>query len=146
MSEPPTHYIITALSIAFCDDIELAPQISALTRALDDEECDSGRLERKVVVFCHRAAQMNKTILFVVDQANALDDSTDDRVSNEKKRDVRKLLDGLSSQHLKISSSTANYRAAKHDECRATSEMRITLYRGLDDVSVLANLSGCKAI
>ena len=71
-----------------------------------------------------------------MDQANALDHNVhlDDRISNEKKMEVRKLLDGMTSNHLKISSPTANYRAAKHDELRDTAESRLTLNHGLNDV------------
>ena len=77
---------------------------------------------------------MQKHILFVVDQANALDDSQDDRVSNKKKMEARQLLDGLSSNHMKISSSTATYVAARYDQFRATSERRVNINMGMDNV------------
>ena len=59
----------------------------------------------------------------------------DDRISNKKKTEARRLLDGIASNHMKISSSTANYRAAIHDQLRETAETRLTLYHGLNDVS-----------
>lgn len=66
-----------------------------------------------------------ETIIFAVDRANVLDHNVylGDRIGNEKK-EVRKLLDGMASNHLKIASSTANYRAAMHDELRDTPEAR----------------------
>lgn len=100
------------------------------------------RLEWEVTVFCNIAAQIGKTIYFIVDETNVLDGnaSSDDRVSKEKISQVRKFLDGTSSNYVKISSSTANYRAAKHDEFRATCEARLNVYTGLDDVGTCSDI------
>ena len=137
MAEPPCLYVLTALFMAFHNDMHLAKEISNLAQGVLAKDYNYVRLEWEVTVFCNLAAQLGKTIYFIVDQTNVLDDgvSPDDRVSIEKKSQVRKLLDGISSNHIKISSSTANYRAAKCDEFRATSEERVNLYTGLDDVS-----------
>ncbi|KAF8415888.1 hypothetical protein BGX38DRAFT_1245015 [Terfezia claveryi] len=138
MSEPPVSYLISSLATSFCKDAELGPEIRTLAEALLDKTSTSTRLEWEVLVFCNLAAKLQKNILFVVDQANTLDDSQDDRVSNKKKMEVRRLLDGLSSYHMKISSSTATYAAAKHDEICATSEGRISLNMGMDDAEIAA--------
>jgi len=78
-------------------------------------------------MFCKLAAQVGRPILWVVDQANALDDGDYDRVSNMEKMQIRRLLDSLS-KHMKLASST---------QVRVTSDSRINLYLGLDDVSFL---------
>ncbi|KAF8458181.1 hypothetical protein BGX38DRAFT_1326580 [Terfezia claveryi] len=84
---------------------------------------------------------MGITIIFVIDQANVLDHDVhvDDHISNQKKIEARRLLDGIASQHMKVSSSTANYHAARYDELRETAESRLTLNHGLNDVK---NLTG----
>lgn len=145
MSEPPVSYLISSLATSFCKDAELGPEIRTLADTVLDETSTSTRLEWEVLVFCNLAAKLQKNILFVVDQANTLDDSQDDRVSNKKKMEVRRLLDGLSSYHMKISSSTATYAAAKHDEFRATSEGRINLNMGMDDAEIAAWWEGYDA-
>ncbi|KAF8462175.1 hypothetical protein BDZ91DRAFT_850755 [Kalaharituber pfeilii] len=143
-SEPPELYLITALFASFWNDTDLSEEVTELFNAVLSREYNHDRLEWDILVFCNLAAQLKKTILFVVDQANALDDSPDDRIGTEKKQKVRKLLDGISSNHLKISSSTANYHAAKHDEFRATSETRLTLYKGLDDDEIKTWWKACE--
>ncbi|KAF8535902.1 hypothetical protein BDD12DRAFT_891570 [Trichophaea hybrida] len=52
---------------------------------------------------------------------------------NERKQMVRSLLDGISAKHMKLASSTANYRHAQYDLARETSEGRMTLYGGLNE-------------
>ena len=92
-------------------------------------------LDWEVIGFCNKASKLGKTIIFVVDEANVLDadPNSEDRISNEKKMEVRDLLDGIAAMHLKIASSTANYLAARHDQFRDTSESRLSLYNGLED-------------
>ena len=136
MCEPSAIYILPALYAAFCEDVKLGVRVQALYRTILDQTFDPSRLNWELLVFSNVAAQMKKYILFIVDQANALGDGTDHRVSNDKKGEIRQLLDGLSSRHMKLSSSTANYVAAQHDEFRATSERRVTLCRGLNEVSI----------
>ena len=143
MSEPPVSYLISSLSSCFCKDAELGPEIRKLSHSLLDKTHDSTRLEGEVLIFCNLAAKMQKHILFVIDQANELDDSEEDRVSNKKKMEVRKLLDGLSSNHLKISSSTATYAAARYDQFRATSERTMNLNMGMDGVITLPLFEIC---
>ena len=84
-----------ALFVTFRDGIDLALKVYSLAQALVDEEYGSRRLEWKVIVFCNITVQKSEAILFVIDQANVLDDSIEDRISSDKKRGVRKLLDGL---------------------------------------------------
>ena len=76
---------------------------------------------------------LGRMITFVVDEANVPDHKMQ-LASNEKKMEVRKLLDGMASNHLKMAGPTANYRAAGHHELKETSENRLTLYHGLSDV------------
>lgn len=71
----------------------------------------------------------------MIDQANALDDGEYDRVSNEKKMQTHRLLNGLSSKYMKLEGFTANYSAAKYDHVWATSGSRINLYMVLVGVS-----------
>ncbi|KAI5792571.1 hypothetical protein DFH27DRAFT_654987 [Peziza echinospora] len=133
ISNPPGWYVLKALYATFRHDVDLGHYVFALNQ--ERLSGDPTRLEQKILAFCNIAADLGKPIIFIVDQANALDDSTEghDRVSNDKKSSVRALLDGMSAEHMKISSSTANYLVAKHDQFRATSETRMTLDGGLDD-------------
>ena len=57
-----------------------------------------------------------------------------------------RMFGGISSQHMKIASSTANYVAAKYDEFRSTSESQLTFNMGLGAVGLksLAYLSRLK--
>ena len=79
---------------------------------------------------------IGKPILFIIDQANALDDGIHDRAREDKKKDVRRSLDGISSQNMKIASSTANYASAKYGEFRSTSESRLSFNMGLNSVGL----------
>lgn len=135
LCEPPALYIIPSLYSAFYQDPVLGERVKELTQSFFEEGHTQEDLERGMIMFCNLAAQVGRAILWVIDQANALDDGELDRVSNLKKMQTRRLLDGLSSKHMKVASSTANYSAAKYDETRATSEARFNLYLGLDDVS-----------
>jgi energy-coupling factor transporter ATP-binding protein EcfA2 len=85
--------------------------------------------------FCS-AASSEVHLLFIVDQVNALDPTDDslDRFSLEMKRNVRTLLDTITSDHMKISSSSGNYVHAFHDIHRQTGEKRLHLYGGLNEV------------
>ena len=132
LHEPPLLYIIPALYITFHRDPELQKELLDLSKA----HLDGADLEWRLLRLCNLAAQLGKPILFIIDQANALDDGIHDRVSNDKKNDVRRLLDGISSQHMKIASSTANYAAAKYDEFRSTSESRLNFNMGLNAVGL----------
>lgn len=58
-------------------------------------------------------------MLFIVDQENTLnhqDCEMNDHNDNEKQRKVRNLLDSISARHLKLASSSANYKAGLGDE------------------------------
>ena len=135
LCEPSVLYILPSLYSAFYQDPVLGVKVKELAQSCFEKGRTREDLEWGMIMFCNLAAQVGRPILWVVDQANALDDGDYDRVSNAKKMQTRRLLDGLSSKHMKLASSTANYSAAKHDQVRATSESRINLYLGLDDVS-----------
>jgi len=115
LSEPPSLYVLEALSLTFHSDLYLGPEIRSLARTAVMWDSDPSRLDWQVTAFCNKVSNLGRTIVFVVDQANVLNHNVhlDDRISNEKKMEVRKLLDGMASNHLKISSSTANYFAAR---------------------------------
>lgn len=135
LCEPSVLYILPSLYCAFYQDPVLGRNVKELTQSFFEKGRTWRDLEREMVMFCNLAAQVERHILWVVDQANALDDGEHDRVRNEKKMQTCRLLDGLSSKHMKLECSTGNYSAAKHDQVRATSESQISLYMGLNEVS-----------
>ncbi|KAF8437336.1 hypothetical protein BGX38DRAFT_52710 [Terfezia claveryi] len=136
LCEPPARYILPSLYSAFYQDPVLGVKVKELVQSFFEKGRTLEDLEWRMIMFCNLAADVERPILWVVDQANALDDGEYDRVSNVKKMQTRRLLDGLCSNHMKLESSTANYSAAKHDEIRATSESRMNLYLGLYDVEM----------
>lgn len=128
LREPPCMYVVGALQLAFAhQDAYLSNKIMALSASAE-------RLEKEVLAFCAEVSELGMCIIFIIDQTNALDDAVEDRIPNDKKGQVRRFLDGISSNHIKISSSTANYLAAKHDNLRQTGEARIDIFDGLDVV------------
>ncbi|KAF8448161.1 hypothetical protein BGX38DRAFT_1142913 [Terfezia claveryi] len=114
----------------------LGDKVKELTRFFFEKGRTQEDLEWDMIMFCNLAAQVERPIIWVIDQANALDDGEYDRVNNVKKTQTRRFLDRLSSKHMKLASSTANCSAAKHDEIMATSESRFNLYLGLDDIEM----------
>jgi len=125
-------YVVQALQLAFAhQDAYLSNEIMALSVSA---KRSNEELEKEVLAFCAEVSELGMCITFIIDQTNALHDAVDDRISNDKKRQVRRFLDGISSQHMKISSSSANYLAAKHDKPRQTGEERIDIFAGLDAV------------
>lgn len=136
MAHPPAEYIIRALYSTFCED-EDEDIKDHLMSLLSGNHISPEDQENRLRSFCAQVAYLGKTILFIIDQANALDDADDDRVSNKKKEKVRTLLDGISHQHIKLESSTANYRAARHDTGRNIGERRLVFNGGLNDVSII---------
>jgi hypothetical protein len=125
-------YVAQALQLAFAhQDAYLSNEIMALSVSA---KRSNEELEKEVLAFCAEVSELGMCITFIIDQTNALDDAVDDRISNDKKRQVRRFLDGISSQHMKISSSSANYLAAKHDKPRQTGEERIDIFDDLDAV------------
>ncbi|RPB21073.1 hypothetical protein L211DRAFT_459528 [Terfezia boudieri ATCC MYA-4762] len=134
--ENAVQYIIQSLYSAFYQDPVLGERVKELTQSFFEKGHTQEDLEWRMIMFCNLAVQVERPILWVIDQANALDDGELDRVSNLEKMQTRRLLDGLSSKHMKVASSTANYSAAKYDGIRATSESRFNLYLGLDDIEM----------
>lgn len=104
------------------------------------------QLAEQLVNLCWDAGRDSKGLkyIFVIDQANALDPAYQagehDRVSEEKKRVVRKLLDEMGSSHIKLESSTANYKAGRYDELRSVSEKRLVMLDGLTEVRMQPNI------
>lgn len=120
----PFRYLRHALRLAFFEQQE----IQAFFLACEKIE--------QLVEFCNNAASAHQHILFIIDQVNALDpqDEARDRYSNETKRLARTLLENITSEHLKLSSSTGNYMHAAYDTHRQTNEKRISIYGGLGKV------------
>lgn len=89
-------------------------------------------------MFCDRIWPKYE-LLFIVDQANALDhlgDESKDRHSNEKKSATRELLDKISLGHLKLATSSANYQAGQGGELRDCEERQMTVYEGLSKYAI----------
>ena len=137
----PSLYVIKALSLTFNNDPHLRSEVRRLAHVSVGKDSNPSRLDWEVTAFCNMVSNLGKTIILVVDQVNLLDHdlNPEDRISNQKKMQARKLLDGMASNHLMISCFTGNYRDARHDELRDTLESRLTLYHGLDNVSRCAN-------
>ena len=135
LCEPAALYMLPAMYSAFHNDSLLGDQIKELVEIFFGKNRTDVKLEWKMTMFSNLAAQVGYPILYIIDQTNALDEGAHDRVSKEKKAQVRRFLDGLSSANMKVSSSTANYVAARYDETRATSETRLEFAQGLNDVS-----------
>lgn len=137
-----SEFIARALCSAFCSEPEeeggFRTEMAKLLEDLGSLTVEMQELSLRA--FCSRVAYCKKTILFIIDQANALDDDAEgDRVPNAKKAQLRVLLDEISHQHLKVESSTAlNYRAGKYYDLLRNnhSEKRILLNTGLDDVKL----------
>jgi len=123
MLRNPFGYLQFALRFAFHNQEERATFLDN-AKSLED-------LEK----FCHASAAEER-LLFIIDQANALDpqDENDDRLSLDVKRQTRTLLDKITAEHLKLASSSGNYKHALHDRYRQTGERRLYLYGGLTDV------------
>jgi hypothetical protein len=128
----PRDYFRTALQLAYHSNELFRSHL----KGLGCEKVDELVALQHLKAFCRMVATEDDPALFIVDQANALDNETtlSYRFSNDKKEQVRTLLDQSSSTHLKLSSSTANYKHAWTDLLRQTSEKRIGLYCGLDEV------------
>ena len=80
-----------------------------------------------------------------MDQANALDYQDcemNDCNNNEKKREVRNLLNSISARHLKLSSSSVNYKAGLGDELQQIQERRTMVYKGLSKVWLMSESRG----
>ena len=120
----PFRYLRHALRLAFFDTLEIQEFLIASERIEDLRK------------FCNDAASAQHRILFIIDQVNALDpqDEARDRYSNEGKRFVRAMLENITVEHLKLTSSTGNYMHAAHDTHRQSNEKRISMYGGLSKV------------
>jgi len=130
----PAEYFRTALEFAYDSREHVRSLLKALRRKVVKEHVALERLS----YFCNKRLK-NDTAFFIVDQANAFDDDTvpgSHRFSNEKKKQIRNLLDASSAKHLKLECSTTNYKHAWTDLLCETSEKR-GLHRGLDEVSRL---------
>jgi hypothetical protein len=86
--------------------------------------------------FC-AAIERETQLLFVVNQVNALD-PTEEGTDLGAKRESRTLLDRITAHHLKMSSSSSNYRHTHHEKHRQTGERRIHLYGGLSKITLCA--------
>jgi len=128
----PLEYFRTALEFAY----DSRERVRIILKALRQEVVEEHIALERLSDFCNQRLKLD-TAFFIVDQANAFDDDTvpgSHRFSNEKKKQIRNLLDTSSATHLKLESSTANYKHAWTNSRRQTSEKRIGLYCGLGKV------------
>jgi hypothetical protein len=125
----PFGYLRSALQLTFAD-------VKECRQYLDNSETLSD-----LTSFCQSAAPAFR-LFFIMDQANALDHLESERkekIDSKKKREVRNLLDNISSRHLKLASSSANYQGGLGDQDRQTQERWMTMYEGLSEVCYLIN-------
>ncbi|KAF8417640.1 hypothetical protein EV426DRAFT_622182 [Tirmania nivea] len=121
----PFSYIRGALRLTFHDHTQ---------RATFLDDCETlQQLER----FCYEASSEFR-LLFIIDQANALypEEEGADQFSLTAKHNTRTLLDKITSQHLKLESSSGNYQHTLFDIYRATDEKRLQVYGGLSHTEI----------
>jgi energy-coupling factor transporter ATP-binding protein EcfA2 len=120
----PFCYLRSALQLTFAN-VQECRQYLDNSKTLDD-----------LAQFCYAAAP-SRRLFFIIDQANALDPHQSyqmDKNDNEKKQGVRNLLDDISSEHLKLASSSANYQGGLGEKDKQTQEGWMTMYEGLSEV------------
>jgi hypothetical protein len=126
-------YLTNALLLTFFRNEYFHDEIIflALTDGLSNSEMGA-RLD----TMCNSAANLELFLVFVIDQANVLDDVEGgrDRFSSVEKAYIRTFLDKITARHMKFASSTANYLHAAFDKARETSERRISFHSSLDEV------------
>ena len=129
MLHNPFRYLWHALQLAYSG----IDEIKAFLQKTDTIE--------DLIKFCNNACTAPQPLLFIIDQVNALDpiDESKDRFANETKALARRVLDNITAEHLKVSSSTGNYIHAIHDTHRQAHEKRRSLYGGLTKVLPLNN-------
>ncbi|CAG8699468.1 3244_t:CDS:2, partial [Acaulospora morrowiae] len=113
----PLSYIKSALFLTYADDDAKISEIDAC------ENFD------QIVKFCEL---LNETIYFIIDQMNALDDSSNTGISLKEKIQVKRNLDKMCSEHFYIKSSSANNQTVLHLRQKQTNEKKIELYGGFD--------------
>lgn len=116
-----THYIRVALLCAFADPSSF--DVREEIRALESQD--------HIIRFC----QQYPSMYFIIDQMNALDHEGPnmDPLDNEQKATTRKFLDRLTSGQYRITSVSANYRAAVHADRKQTNEKKLSLMGGMSE-------------
>ncbi|CAG8646276.1 13052_t:CDS:2, partial [Acaulospora morrowiae] len=105
----PVNYIKSALFLTYVDDNAKISEINAC------ENFD------QIVKFCE---SLNETLYFIVDQMNALDDSSN--------TGIKRNLDKMCADHFYIKSSSPNNQVVLHLRQKQTNEKKIELYGGFD--------------
>ncbi|CAG8556996.1 5414_t:CDS:2 [Paraglomus brasilianum] len=113
----PVNYIKSALFLTYVDDDAKISEINAC------ENFD------QIIEFCE---SLDKTLYFIVDQTNALDDCSNTGINLEKKIQVKENLDKMCADHFYIKSSSANNQSVLHLRQKQTNEKKIELYGGFD--------------
>ena len=121
MLKCPFMYLRSALKLAFADLRDWREYLDNDARTLDD-----------LTVFCQNVAPMF-CLFFIVDQEDALDMQAN-QYDDKRKWEVRSLLDCVSSGHLKLASSSSNYKGGTKYAGRQTHEGKVTMYEGLSEV------------
>ena len=124
-------YVKDALLLAFGDSPNHQQEIAALESADD------------IAAFSERIYNEEIDLYFIVDQMNALDFEEDnkDASSNGMKEKVSEGLNSIMYGHYVVKSASANYRTAMHMEMKQTNELKISLFGGLEKVSILPLLN-----
>jgi hypothetical protein len=120
----PFGYLRSALKLTFAD-------VRECRQYLDDSKTCGDLVE-----FCNAAAP-TCCLFFILDQADAVDPKQSlemDKNDNEAKRAVHKLLNDISSGHLKFACVGANYRGVLEEEDNHTQVDGMKLYEGLGEV------------
>jgi hypothetical protein len=130
----PFSYFQTALLCGFADPAS-SHSHAAIRSCLVLED-----LER----FCQDGVQL----IIIVDQINALeeDETCNDIISNEQKRDLHQLLRRLSAHHPYITGASANHRAAQRMKQKQTNDLKNEMIGGMSPVSMPFFRHSCYSI
>jgi len=88
--------------------------------------------------FCVQYGREGGRLCFIIDQKNALDPEPKGQndVTDEEKATIRRLLRCMATQHVEITSASANHKTARHMARKDTGEQRISLLGGMTEVGV----------
>jgi hypothetical protein len=137
----PAGYFAPALEFAYGNK-DLPPRLQALLLPAPDESTTLERLTQ----FCSHVTENGDRPLFIVDQANALEDAEDNddpleeaesetqRFDNYRKQVVRSFLRACTAPHTMLAGCTPNCQHPQPDRYSETSGKPIDLYGGLNDV------------
>jgi len=123
----PRSYLIKAIAFAFVNS-----KPSFREEILDCDDLES------LANFCARYRMFGR-LCFIVDQFNALDPEpmAQDAVSNADKESFRQLLNRMSTNHIMITSASADHKSFRHMVERESGEQKVSLMGGMTSVRVV---------